>query len=269
MAKLRLSEVAKSEKELLAALSEADAKTTINAMNLSMADEALLKAEIAGMRIVASRPAQNDALDAGLAALGPGGVGTAMVVTRVMELLKGKQMRYEAPLSLNELAGRLQTRLGDKFRVARLSDSIVVTSLADGSRLCVVRFSVEGEATNVTVSRPNLDEAKSTAANVADEALRRATRPGGFGLENLLNLGKKVISTAIETAGELAEMNAVVDTVETYGVQVENALADLKADLAKDARDEAQKEFVATHCQYCSLPIERGAAMCPQGHPQA
>jgi hypothetical protein len=244
-------------------MSEAEAKIAINALNLSMPDETLLKAQIAGMRMVAARPKQNEVPETLAAALGIGGLTGAGAVIRVKELLGGKQMHYEAPLSPGELVGRLQTRLGDKFRVARSGDSIVLTSLADGSRLCEVRLSIEAEATSVSVSRPSTDKAKNTASDVTDEALRRATRPGGFGgFGGLVDLGRRVVSTVVDTAGDLAEVNAVVDTIETFGAEAENALSDLKAQLAADARNDELKEYNATHCSHCGNAFPAGSTKC-------
>lgn len=86
-----------------------------------MADSALLKASVVGLRAKAAKPkTDGDLADTAMAVFGLGGVGTAMAVTRVKELMAGNQMSYKAFLNLEELAGRLRTLMGDKYRVTRL-----------------------------------------------------------------------------------------------------------------------------------------------------
>lgn len=139
-------------------------------------------------------------------------------------------------------------------------------ALADGMRLCEVRFSPEdgAKATSVTISRPNTDKAKDTAADVADEALRRATRPGGLGgLGGLLDLGKRVVSTAVETAGQLGDVNAVIETIEAYGAEEEDKAATARRLVAQKAADDKQAEYLKTHCPNCSTTFEAGATNCP------
>lgn len=272
MAKIKLSDISDEEKQRLAGLSEAEAKAAINAMDLSMPDSTLLKASVAGLRAKAAKPAAttNLAEEAALA-LGIGGWGvTAAAVTRVAELLKGMQMRYEAFLKLEELAGRLRTRLGDKYRIARLDPlSVALTSLGDGTRLCEVRFAPEdgASATSVTISRPNTDKAKDAVGNLAGEALQRAVSPGGFNLGSLISMGQKAVSAAVETAGDLADVEAVIEAIEAYGAEQE----DLAASARREAKDKKEADAKAADlkkrqvivCRFCGSEAPEDAVKCP------
>lgn len=268
MAKKMLHQVTASEKAELAKLkTDEEVKAAIKAMDLSGPDAMVLSSQIIGGRMAAATQNQgNEVVEAAMAALGVSGVGTAMAVTRVAELLKGMQMRYEAFLNLEELAGRLRTLMGDKYRVMRIDAvSIALIALADGSRLCEVRLSPEdgAKAASVTVSRPNTDKAKDTAGDVADEALRRATRPGGFGgLSGLVDLGKRVVSTAMETAGQLSDVNAVIETIEAYGAEQENLAASARRKLAQNAEMARLDAHYAKHCRNCETSFSPGATNC-------
>lgn len=277
--------------EELAGQSDEQVEAAIKDRGIGMADAGLLVSAITGVRAKAAKPAQSPGSEVpdilatvGLGAGVTGAVGAVAIVSRVKDLLEGKQMRYEAFLNLEELAGRLRTLMGERYRIVRLgSDAIAMIALADNARLCEIRFSPEDNAaaTSVTVSRPDTEMAKDTAADVADEALRGLARPGSFGgLGGLLDMGKRVVSAVVDTAGKLSELNAAVGAVEAYGKEIEQALEDArkkaeealaeqKAEEAERARKAEEKEYAATHCQYCKVPIAKGSDKCPQGHPQA
>jgi len=265
MAKRMLFQITEEEHAKLKSLTTAAAITAyVDTLNLGMADATQLASKYKGELMTAGRPAQNDLPEAVATAFGVGGVGAAMAATRVAELLKGKQMHYEAQLFPTELAGRLQTLLADKFRINRMGDSVVVNALSNGKRLCEVRFSLVAEVTNVTVSRPDLDEAKDTTADVVDEAVRRATRPGGFGgFGGLLDLGRKVVTTVVDTASELAEVNVVIEAIEAYGAEGEAKAATARRLAVQKAADDKQIEYLKTHCPNCSTVFEAGATNCP------
>lgn len=239
---------------------------------IGMADAGLLKAAIVGVRQEQAKSKQQAAnLTEELAmAAGLTGVGAAMAVTRVKELLSGKLMRYEAFLNLEELVGRLRTLLGDKYRIARLDPlSVALTPLGDGTRLCEVRFAPEdgASATSVTISRPNTDKAKGTAGDLANEALQRAVRPGGFNLGSLISMGQKAVSAAVETAGDLADVEAVIEAIEAYGAEAEEAAVkarrEAKDKKEADAKAADLKERQVIVCRFCGSEAPEDAVKCP------
>lgn len=262
----QLHEVTEDEIQKLVAMSEADAKAAINALDLSFPDATMLKAKIAGLRVAKARPASSDVVEEIAMAAGVTGVTTAAVMSRVGDLLSGKTMRYEAFLNLEELIGRLRTLLGDKYRIIRLDAlSIALNSLKDGARLCEVRLAPEDNrsVTAVTISRPNTDKAKDAAGDLASEALRRVTRPGGFSLNSLLDMGRRAAETALDTASDLTEMNAVVNIIEDYGVAAEQALATQRRKEKAEAEDNARREYLKTHCAFCDSSFAEGTTKCP------
>ncbi len=257
----------------LAALEKEESNKQIAAMNLHLADETLLKAHVNAKRELAAHPpasAGNEALGAtGTAA----GVAAVALVERVQQLLKGETISYHGWLSAVELVGRLRTKLGGNYRIPRLSDGngeISIYVAATGEQLAEVLLSYDGGSlteactTHVSISRASTDKVRSAAGSIADQAMRQAVRPGGFGLGSLLDLGQKAVKAAVATATNLSEMNAVVSVIEDYGAEVEQAVQAARRKTKADDEAAKQREYLKTHCGSCSTQFPEGTLTCPK-----
>jgi len=249
----------------LLAMPEEEANAWIDAQIPSFTDSIVAKTTLIRMRRYPSNAPVPGSETGTLAGLGVGtGLG-AVAVNRVLELVKGQTIAYEARLEVTEIVARLKNNLDSReFRIVGAPSSIAIARQAGSHPFCMIRLSVNDDKTAVTVSGLNLDEVKQGASGVVDSLFnlgRRAVQG-----RNVVEGALDVLGGAVEIVGQagsdLNTANKIADTIEKYGAEVERATVEAARKVAVKVAEEKELKQKENNCTFCGSARTLGQA-CP------
>ncbi len=206
--------------------------------------------------------------DNALVGLGIGAGTAGIAAVRVAELVKGTTTTYEAVLDPVELQGRLRTVLGQEFVVRFDPGEIIISRKSPGFQVqefCRIRVGDGSDGrTTVTVSGLNLDEVKQGADDVVSGLLNLGKK--AFAGRNVAEGALDLLGGAVETAGQvgsdLMAANAIADTIEKYGAEMERQTAETARKAAEEKAAVEERERKEKYCSHCGTARPLGQP-CP------